>query len=178
MVIETARPENAEAIFGIYLEGWLEVYPNTRLGITKDQVLERQIGRDGSLLAVRVAYWRDKIAAADENQTVLVARLEGRVAGFVWPHIKHGRRRLGTLYVASNCRGLGIGSRLIEACLDFYKGYDVYLFVAKYNERAIKLYERFGFKIIGDSQTDYTFAGQHVPEFEMMRPGDQANLLH
>src|ERR1017187_7076440 len=80
MVIETARPENAEAIFGIYLEGWLEVYPNTRLGITKDQVLERQIGRDGSLLAVRVAYWLDKIAAADEK-TNSFGGTSGRTGG-------------------------------------------------------------------------------------------------
>lgn len=64
---------------------------------------------------------REAIAVADDtDHTVLVAELEGRVSGFIAVHWTHNLRQgidgfVSDLFVASDLRGAGAGTALIDA---------------------------------------------------------------
>jgi ribosomal protein S18 acetylase RimI-like enzyme len=58
---------------------------------------------------------------------------------------------LDEIYLEENYRGLGIGSAIIKSIVKNHNV--VYLWVYKENIKAIKLYEKLGFKIIEETET-------------------------
>lgn len=65
-----------------------------------------------------------------------------------------------------NLTGIGLGKEFVSACVNFavehhqYKGDYVRLGVAEFNKRAIKTYEKLGFKVF--SEYDGEIAGEKV----------------
>lgn len=95
------------------------------------------------------ARWRE---ALEGQQTMLIAELEGRIAGSVslgerpeFPGFLH----LFALVVANDCQAQGIGTALIQAVEregDERGLVGVYLGVANDNRDARRLYERLGYR--------------------------------
>ena len=101
--------------------------------------------RDPELAAMAVAYGVDGAA-------YLVAELDGRVVGGggLGPLAGAGPDvcELRKMYLLPECRGLGIGRRMLEICLERARelGYRTcYLETLAQMDRARDLYERFGF---------------------------------
>ncbi|MCM3719418.1 GNAT family N-acetyltransferase [Fictibacillus phosphorivorans] len=83
----------------------------------------------------------------------VVAVYEGKLAGFALNSFRtiNGKRFVwnGGTAIAPDFRGMGIGEKLIQACLEIYEEQNVdfaRLEAIKENEKAIKLYEKMGYQ--------------------------------
>lgn len=110
---------------------------------------------------------------ADEKSIFLIAELDGATAGYAKLVTDHtetgvsGQRpiELNRLYSHQEFVGKGVGQSLIDACFEHARanGHDVmWLGVWEYNPRALRFYEKNGFRVVGshvfqlgeDAQTD------------------------
>jgi putative acetyltransferase len=133
IVVRPVRLEDAEAIHAIRLQP--TVLAGT-LGIPSE----------------RPADHRRRLENLGPDDHSFVAEIDGRVVGTAGLHVDRGKRRhageIGMM-VHDEFQGRGVGRRLLEALLDVADNYlglvRVELEVMVDNERAIRLYERFGF---------------------------------
>jgi ribosomal protein S18 acetylase RimI-like enzyme len=93
-------------------------------------------------------------ALREQPDGVFVAEISGKVAGFAivmhreWFNIAY----LDYIQVKIEWINKGVGHKLIEKCIDWAKEKDariIYTETGKKNERAIKFYQKHGFKITG-----------------------------
>ena len=92
-----------------------------------------------------------------EKETLLVAKYMDRIVGFgdILGCLNRSKMKHKcdlNVFVLKEFWGLGIGSTLMKALIDFAydAGYEkIDLSVADDNERAVKLYERMGFEVTG-----------------------------
>ncbi len=94
-----------------------------------------------------------------QDKEIFVARIEDEIVGYIIINIKEknnpSMRYRKQLQIEAICvdeknRGKGIGTELLEYVRKFGKENnctDLYLTVNKENEKAIKVYEEFGFKV-------------------------------
>jgi L-phenylalanine/L-methionine N-acetyltransferase len=155
MIIRRAEPSDAEGLtrlgeaVGSEPEGWL-VTTNGWRRVSDERRYLRAIRRY-------------------PNAAVFVAEDEGRIVGRLsiardqHPASKHVAD-LG-LMVAMSHRRRGIGTRLLEAALEWARQSEVRkleLHVFPYNEAAIRLYENFGFVREGYRRGHYRRGSQYV----------------
>ena len=94
-----------------------------------------------------------------KNEEIYIAKLENEIVGYVIFNIKEKenpsmryRKQLNidAICVDEKYRGKGIGTKLLEGIKEVAKlkgCTDLYLTVNRENENAIKVYEKFGFKV-------------------------------
>ncbi|RXJ67739.1 GNAT family N-acetyltransferase [Halarcobacter ebronensis] len=81
--------------------------------------------------------------------------IENKIAGYIlWLNRKHFYR-LYSLAILDEFRGLGIASKLLEFSLEKLKDKNMQLEVRKSNFKAIKLYEKFGYKVAKELRDYY-----------------------
>lgn len=101
-------------------------------------------------------------AAFDPACVVLVARRGGEPLGFVRVHPRGvaGSPYVASIAVAPDARGLGVGTALLDAAVARFSPPARWLFlcVSSFNGRARALYERYGFRVVGDLP-DYVVDG-------------------
>jgi diamine N-acetyltransferase len=116
-------------------------------------------------------------AGALLEQTILVAEEGGDLLGYVQfggvgiPEVDvlPGDRGLHRLYVETELQGRGLGRALLERALAHPRlaGADrVYLQVWAQNERAVRLYERFGFRRVGT--TTFTVGAEAMEDLVLV----------
>lgn len=104
---------------------------------------------------------------------VLVSELEGKVVGMVGIHLLKGARQRHSAFlgimVRTEYQGQGIGKNLMEHILDLADNWlmlvRIELDVTADNEKAISLYQSFGFEIEG------------TKKYAIMKDGKYADLL-
>jgi ribosomal protein S18 acetylase RimI-like enzyme len=170
--IEQATPSDAESIMRLKRAAWLKAYPSAEHGVSEEDVENKFTEQD---VLQGAKNWEAGIAGEphDGKRQTFVARQDGRVVGFTSPCFEDEQWRIGQLYVDPDFQGIGIGSHLLGTALEWLgDDKDVYLHVLKWNENAINLYERFGFKPTGKeipAEVDERGRKQ-LPEIEMLRP--------
>jgi ribosomal protein S18 acetylase RimI-like enzyme len=100
-------------------------------------------------------------AAFDPDYVVLVARRDGAPCGFIRVHPRGvaGSPYVASVAVAESERGRGIGKALLDATEARYpKARYVFLCVSSFNKRARELYERLGYRLVGELP-DYVVDG-------------------
>lgn len=140
--IRPARPEDAAALTALHLDVWDEAYT----GLIASEVLAaRRVDPES-----RARRWRENIATT--SNTVLVAEGTGErllgfaIAGAVRDEPAGGlpERELMALYVRAEVYGTGLGHALLRAAIG---DGPAYLWVLEGNARAIRFYERQGFRL-------------------------------
>ena len=144
LCIEQGRPEDAEELLALLRQ----------VGSETDNLT---FGAEGP--AFTIEQEREYLRAMAENPTsaFFVARLDGRMVGslsfraMTLARASH-RAEMG-ISVLQECWGKGVGSRLMEAAIDFAKnnaGVEIIsLEVRADNTRAQALYRKYGFEEIG-----------------------------
>lgn len=105
--IRKAEPHDAAAIAAVHAQAWAGAYS----GIIPHRALARMIGRRGA------GWWRDAIRRA---ASVLVVEVGGEVRGYATIGRNRAREleqqgEIYELYLAPECQGIGLGSRLFAA---------------------------------------------------------------
>lgn len=93
----------------------------------------------------------------DDGSDWFVAEYDGKVigqcsVGLVSKYEKYRHRAEVTFVILKDYWGMGIGGKLIQHCIDWCRDKNVSqieLSVVADNTRAINLYEKFGFKVVG-----------------------------
>lgn len=98
--------------------------------------------------------WRAFIDEVVRQPYVLFCRVVRSRADIVG--VLCGRRdevaTLGAMYLLNEAQGHGIGGRLMSELLAWADDAPTHLWVTDYNERAIRFYERHGFKLTGERE--------------------------
>jgi putative acetyltransferase len=86
-----------------------------------------------------------------EHAATFIAETDGILVGHLGVDLTAGVADLGMM-VRDRYRGQGVGSRLLEACIDWSRthgAHKITLSVWPHNERAIRLYKHHGFVVEG-----------------------------
>ena len=155
----------------IQAETWLATYPNEAYGITKEDILAKDLANPA-----RIDRWKASIlrARAAQDIQILVAKQAGETVGYCLVSRKEGEERyVHGLYVRPSAQGRGSGKALLLAALAWL-GEDapVSLGVAAYNVPAITLYQKCGFVMVAEPPAPIPpFAsGAQMPVVKMTRP--------
>lgn len=154
MAFELKKMESEAEIRGkafVHWKAWHEAYPGL--------VSEEYLGKMTLEKCEQTAFaWRDNIIVAKEN---------GRVIGFVG----YGNRgdenpdtgEIFALYVLSAYYSRGVGRLLMEAGLEQLRAYPrVCLWVLKDNRRAIRFYQKCGFRADGTEMESPVIAAKEI----------------
>ncbi len=119
----------------VHWQAWHEAYP----GMVSQDYLDRFTLEKAEKMAFG---WRDHL---------IVAKAEDRVIGFVGYGDRGeeapGAGEIFALYILSEYYGTGVGKQLMDAGLEQLKAYpQICLWVLKENKRAIRFYEKCGFR--------------------------------
>ena len=163
-------PQDAEGIQTVYVETWLDTYPNAEAGITRGDI-EAMFGdafTEDTLQKRRAALARPP----EDGKLFLIAKDGEKVVGLCGLTKQQGFNKLGSIYVLPEYQGKGIGKKLWEAVVLFMdKEKDTIVQVATYNEKAIAFYEKLGFADTGKRFSDEKWkmkSGMVIPEMEMV----------
>lgn len=113
-----------------------------------------------------------------KNRTWFIAEFEGKVVGQCSVGLINGfqryRHRAGVAFVLlEEYCNIGIGGKMMEECLKWCKDNNitqVELTVVKNNERALKMYQNFGFEIVGTIPNALRYTnGTYVDEYNMVK---------
>lgn len=146
MTIRPYRPEDLETLKRLTVESFG--------GVALDQNVEQALG----LLAGHDWQWR-KARHIDEDAEanaagIFVAEADGRVAGYITTRLDRaaGKGRIPNIAVSAECRGAGLGRRLIEHALAYFRDegmeYAMIETMAQ-NEIGAHLYPSCGFTEVG-----------------------------
>ncbi|HJW40862.1 MAG TPA: GNAT family N-acetyltransferase [Rhizomicrobium sp.] len=160
-MIERLTPAHAEELRDIRLEA-LRLHPTA---FSADPEVEG---------AFTLEHWRERI----EHRCMFGGRVDGRLAGINAFSLDTYSKKtahvatLGAMYVREAARGTGLAGALMTHWLDHAarSGAEMaVLDVEATNRRAIALYERHGFKILGRKPRSMKVDGIFYDELEMWR---------
>ena len=161
MHIAPATPDDCAAIASVHVASWQHAYRH----------LLRPAYLDALSVERREATWRQVLA--EGSSELLVARVEGQVAGFAScgacrdEGAPPGRGELWALYAAPHVWAQGVGRGLWQASradLVARGFHEASLWVLAGNARAIHFYETVGFVADADSAKDFELGGALVRE--------------
>lgn len=167
IVIDKAIPEDALSIQEIFHKTWLATYINSEYGVTAEHINEYfKDAYKPETLEKR----KTQIAKMDDSYMIFVARVDGKVVGFVRVMKEKENNRLRAFYILPEFQGKGIGSKLFEKAREFFNP-DLYTLVdvASYNIPAINFYKKMGFIDTGKRAEFKMDNGPIIPEMEMRR---------
>lgn len=103
------------------------------------------------------AFSRRAIAYHIENNLVLCAEVEGQIAGYICLSTlsKNKRRRIYSIAVHPDCRGMGIGLQLMVEAEKKSHAKEIILEVDETNDSAFRLYEKLGYTVFGTYEGYY-----------------------
>jgi GNAT superfamily N-acetyltransferase len=171
--IEDAKVEDVEAMRAIVKYWWLELYPNEKYGITKEDLLAIDFFSPEYLARKRKEVETEVTVDGDETHDFVLKNEKDEVVGFCGVS-KHGNyQELEAIYLTKELQGRGFAEQLMQKGLEWLrKDQDIIVKVVAYNSRAIGFYKKMGFKetvnkvIHTGTQLP---SGKEIPRIEMLR---------
>ena len=158
VIVRHASPVDAEALAHLHLDVWDDAYT----GLMPQQLLDDRRER----VAERIERWREVLGSGTDT-TIVAAGPDGLVgfaaAGAGRDNDVDTDLELKALYVRAAHWGGGVGYALLEEAIGDRAAY---LWVLAGNDRALRFYERQGFRL--DGTQDEHDEGLHV---RMVRAG-------
>ncbi|MFG2923259.1 GNAT family N-acetyltransferase [Streptomyces sp. NPDC048305] len=171
-VIESPRADDAASMGPLQLRVWLQTYPCADAEIDEIWIREQ---RGFSATTEGIAPWREFIQAVGRQLDLLFCRVvrSGRdIVGFLC-----GRQdevvTLGPMHLLDEAQGRGTGGRLMDEFLTWAGNAPIRLWGTDYNERAIRFYQRYGFKATGEREL---WRGK-LPNIRMIRDATSSGNL-
>lgn len=164
--IREATSDDAAKARSMQAESWLATYPSEKNGVPYEWVKQRT---DKWMTPENLEESKQIIAKVlgDSNQFYRLAEKNGEVVGFVHVLTKDdGTKQLGAIYTNPRTLGSGIAQRLMGVADEWIDGTQTTLEVVSYNDRAIRFYEKHGFKKVEGSEHMYA---DKMPVINMMR---------
>ena len=167
--IRPATIDDVQSIRGMQAESWRVTYPSDEHGVSQEWV------------DAKTSQWMtpDKLELskqhlgsvfADPTQFYRVAYQGDRVVGLIHVSTKEDQtKHLEGLYTDASVHGTGLAQQLMMLADEWVGDMRVTLEVASYNARAIRFYEKHGFRIIPGSK--HLFADT-ISTVDMVREGD------
>ena len=154
----------------VFYKTWLETYPNKEVGITKEDIEDRFVGRfSEEILRTR---W-ERIQAAS-NRKMLLAKDGDVVAGLIVVTLYPDKNQLQSIYILSQYQRQGVGQKLWKEAQRYINIQNPTIVeVATYNTQAINFYLKLGFKDTGKRFTEEKFrfrSGAIMPLMELLLP--------
>lgn len=153
----TVQEMTAEDIAGVTemrMQSWRDTYPNEKHGVTLEWINQQH----GESMSPEVQKRRvERFLEGKQKGTLnswVAKDSSGKIIGAATPFIEEdGTRRVGSLYVAKEWYGMGVGNELMQCIIDWYSDEKpIYLEVASYNDRAKRFYEKWGFEKVQGSE--------------------------
>lgn len=167
--ILNAAPEDARGIRDVQYKTWLVTYPNTSVGITKEDIeyfYRDRLTEDG------IKKKEEQIKNQGSNEHTLVAKVAGRLVGFCDVVSYKDKNQLRAIYILPDFQARGIGRNLWTQALKLIdSNLDTIVHVATYNIQAIDFYKKLGFVDTGKRFLEERFmmkSGAIIPEMEMV----------
>lgn len=159
-----ATPEDAEGIVQVQHRAWLDTYPNEEYGIKREDIESM----DWS--AQKVERWFRSIKNNLNTWHTWVAKENGKVVGFCTAS-KTEMQNVNALYVDPDYQSMGIGKQLLGQAIGWLNQKpEIWLEVAKYNQRAIDFYSSMGFTEARDLGLSVKLpSGKSIPEIYLVR---------
>ncbi|MCL2784657.1 MAG: GNAT family N-acetyltransferase [Propionibacteriaceae bacterium] len=151
-MIRKAIPEEAPEIRRLHARSWRVTYPNDEYGVTQAWVDEFTNGwLTEDALAGSIEFLRGVLE--EPNSFYRIAEVDGQIAGFVHAirHSENDAEVMG-IYCDPSMIGTGVGAQLMDAAMEWIGPGQARLDVAPYNQRAIRFYQRYGFRVVEGSQ--------------------------
>jgi ribosomal protein S18 acetylase RimI-like enzyme len=165
--IRNATAADAEGILDVRYQTYIETYPNKEHGITRADI-EVYLSRRSQDESVAIQH---KLLR-NPDLLSLVALDGASIVAWALFAKDSNRNRLSAVYVLPDYQNQGVGTQMLKRGLAWLGDEkDIWLGVAKYNEQAIRAYEKLGFKR-GKDITDDLFelsGGAIIPEIEMIK---------
>lgn len=109
--------------------------------------------------------------------------LDGKSVGFCWTGVRGDVAWCGGIGVGREHRGKGYGREMMTHCIELTRKYGMKRYTLeciKSNERALKMYEGLGLKVIGDLYNFKNMEPQPIdidPEEYFILPGNELSLI-
>ena len=171
--IRKIKPEDILDLHNVSFLTWLDTYPNKEFNITTEDIIYKYEQR---LTPEKIAEGKEKIFQIKENECKLLLEYQGKVVALCNVVKNQENNQLQAIYILPKYQGLGLGKSLwIEAIKFLDPNKKTIIHVASYNKKAIKFYEKIGFKSTDKVLVNERFKmrnGAIIPELEMVKGAD------
>lgn len=172
----TIRPmtiADASAVREVMAHSWLASYPSPENGVSREWVESRIEKWSTPEWTER---WNDmiKIGISDECQFYRVGIQGERVVGLIMlaATLDDSTVELKAIHTEPETFGTGLGTLLFESTDDWIANRPVVLEVGSYNARAIRFYEKHGFRIVKGTESLYA---DTIPIVQMRKATNNQN---
>jgi ribosomal protein S18 acetylase RimI-like enzyme len=165
VIYRLATPDDVPAIMEVRKQAWLASYANETYGIMPDDLAAKNY--DGPDIK---AEYCGKVESDDWR--IWVAENDGQVVGCVFARKGDDHNEAENLYVLPGYQSQGIGSRLVEICMEWLgDDKDIEIGVVAYNFRPIEYYRRLGFVEMGEiiHEEGMLPTGKQIPGVKMVK---------
>jgi GNAT superfamily N-acetyltransferase len=171
LIITQPQSCDVSQIISLYTKTWLDTYPNTKHGISFDDIKDKT---DKMSQPDKVKKFRENLSNRSNNLKSFfrVAKVGDKILGVCGAVEEDGFIHLASLYVLPDEQKRGVGAALMNEFLNWARNRPIKLHVVTYNQKAITFYEKWGFKDTGKRFTEDRYkmkSGNYLPEMEMQR---------
>lgn len=160
-----ATVADAADIARIHQESAVLTYMNDRIGITREEMVKYLGSREEARTR-----WENYLQTQDPEAHITVLKISDRVVGFCRVRRDTDAGKVEMLYLDPAHAGKGMGGEIFQESLQWLgEEQPIELDVASYNSRAIRFYERFGFRKQGFAKPLVTTGGKRIPLVTMVR---------
>lgn len=166
---------DAEAIARMHFQSWIDTYTDIQPGITEEWVKNYASPRiENEGIESRKQLIKKVEGDPSHNLYYLAKGSSGEILGFIGAQKDSESQELGGLYVDKAYQGKGVAQSLMQKFMEWIDiEEEVFLWVAKYNPRAIRFYEKYGFKLVEGSDKPHK-ENSPLIIIKMIRKGDKA----